>query len=134
MMRSSLTTSTSPKLKTKKLPLKMESRAVKEVTFKVFLYLILIVISIAMIFPFFWLVRSALMNQVEIFTMPVKWLPSKLLWSNFTEALTAAPFGLYFLNTVILVVLNVIGAVISNSFIAFGFSRIQFKTRNFWFG
>jgi multiple sugar transport system permease protein len=133
-MRSSLTSSTSPKLKTKKLPLKMESRSVKEVSFKVFLYLILILISIAMLFPFFWLVRSALMNQVEIFTMPVKWLPAKLLWSNFTEALTAAPFGLYFINTVILVVLNVIGAVISNSFIAFGFSRIQFKTRNFWFG
>jgi multiple sugar transport system permease protein len=134
MMRSSLTSSTSPKLKTKKLPLKMESSSVKEVSFKVFLYLILILISIAMLFPFFWLVRSALMNQVEIFTMPVKWLPAKLLWSNFTEALTAAPFGLYFINTVILVVLNVIGAVISNSFIAFGFSRIQFKTRNFWFG
>ena len=134
MMRSSLTTSTSPELKTKKLPLKMERKAVSEVTFKVFLYCLLIVISIAMIFPFFWLIRSALMNQVELFTMPVKWLPSKLLWSNFKEALTAAPFGLYFLNTVILVVLNVIGAVISNSFIAFGFSRIQFKTRNFWFG
>ncbi|MBT2659028.1 carbohydrate ABC transporter permease [Bacillus sp. ISL-18] len=112
----------------------MEKRSVKELTFKVFLYLVLIILSIAMIFPFFWLVRSALMNQVELFTMPVKWLPSELLWSNFKEALTAAPFGLYFLNTIILVVLNVVGAVISNSFIAFGFSRIQFKTRNFWFG
>ncbi|WP_251028933.1 carbohydrate ABC transporter permease [Bacillus sp. ISL-18] len=133
-MRSTLTTSTPTKLKTKKLPLKMEKRSVKELTFKVFLYLVLIILSIAMIFPFFWLVRSALMNQVELFTMPVKWLPSELLWSNFKEALTAAPFGLYFLNTIILVVLNVVGAVISNSFIAFGFSRIQFKTRNFWFG
>src|SRR4051794_24140324 len=130
MMRSSLTTSTSPEIKTKKLPLKLERKSVREATFKVFLYFLLIVISIAMLFPFYWLVRSALMNQVEIFTMPVKWLPSKLLWSNFKEALTAAPFGLYFLNTVLLVVLNVIGAVISNSFIAFGFSRIQFKTRN----
>jgi multiple sugar transport system permease protein len=134
MMRSSLTTSTSPKLKTKKLPFKIERKSLKERTFKVSLYLLLIVISIAMLFPFFWLVRSALMNQVEIFTMPVKWLPSELLWSNFKEALTAAPFGLYFLNTVLLVVLNVVGAVISNSFIAFGFSRINFKTRNFWFG
>ncbi|GGE25812.1 sugar ABC transporter permease [Pullulanibacillus camelliae] len=111
-----------------------KNKSFKEIIYKTFIYLLLILISLIMIFPFYWLIRSALMTQVEVFTMPVKWLPSIPQWSNFKEALTSAPFGLYFKNTIFLVVLNVFGALLSNSFIAFGFARISFKTRNFWFG
>jgi len=99
----------------------------------IFVYIILIALSIFCIFPFFWLIRSSFMSSMEIFAMPMQWLPSKLRVENYTKALTALPFATYFKNTVVIVIMNMIGCIFSSSFIAFGFSRIQFKGRNIWF-
>jgi len=96
-------------------------------------FALLCVISVFMLFPFVWLVRSAFMTQREIMTVPVRWLPSQFNFDNFTKAMKAAPFALYFRNSFFLVVVNVVGCILSGSFIAFGFARLRFKGRNLWF-
>jgi multiple sugar transport system permease protein len=94
---------------------------------------VLIALSAVMLFPFYWLVRSAFMTQREIQTMPMLWLPKQFNFNNFSGALKAAPFGYYFRNSILLVAVNVTGAILSSSFIAFGFARLKFRGRNFWF-
>jgi multiple sugar transport system permease protein len=86
-----------------------------------------------MIFPFYWLVRSSFMTQREIQTMPIKWLPSRFNFDNYIGAMKAAPFSLYFRNSVFLVVTNMIGAILSSSFVAFGFSRLKYKGQGILF-
>lgn len=100
---------------------------------KLISYVLLILIAITMLFPFFWMVRSAFMTNREITTVPIQWLPSEINMDNFVEAFTKENFGRYFLNSIFIVVINVVGAVLSSSFIAFGFSRLKFKGRNVWF-
>jgi multiple sugar transport system permease protein len=73
------------------------------------------------------------MTDREINTVPIKWLPANFLFDNFYKAMTAAPFHLYFRNSIIITALCVIGNVISSSFVAFGFARLRFKGRGFWF-
>jgi multiple sugar transport system permease protein len=94
---------------------------------------LLIAFSVVMIFPFFWLIRSSFMTQREIMTMPIKWIPSKFNFNNFRDALKAAPFAIYFRNSVILVAVNVTSQILTASFIGFGFARLQFKGRGLWF-
>lgn len=100
---------------------------------KIIIYILLIVLSCAFLFPLFWLVRSSFMTSSEIFAMPIKWLPERLRWENFHEALTLRPFNVYFKNTIFLVAINLLANIFSNSYIAFGFSRIDFRGKNFWF-
>ncbi len=100
---------------------------------KLISYILLTLIAITMLFPFFWMVRSAFMTNREITTVPIQWLPSEINLDNFIEAFTKENFGRYFLNSIFIVVINVVGAVLSSSFIAFGFSRLKFKGRNVWF-
>ncbi|MCI9135366.1 MAG: carbohydrate ABC transporter permease [Lachnospiraceae bacterium] len=95
--------------------------------------ILLIAFSVIMLFPFFWLIRSALMTDREIMTMPMQWLPSRPMFENFGEALTRAPFFRYFLNSILITGVNVVAQVFSASFIAFGFARFEFKGKNFWF-
>ena len=62
-----------------------------------------------------------------------------LRWENYSEAIEWMPletYGglLYLKNTLILVLLSVIGTVLSCSFVAYGFSRLRFPGRNFLFG
>jgi len=99
----------------------------------VLFYAIMALLVIVTLFPFAWLVRSALMSQIEIFATPLQWLPRQLLWSNFQQAFTEVPFGTYYRNTALLEVLNIAGTVLSSSFVAFGFARIQFWGRNVLF-
>ncbi len=98
------------------------------------LWLVLIIGAAAMLVPFVWLVRSALMNDSQIFVSPPEWIPNPFAWSNFTEALTAQPFLRYFLNTMIIEVFVVVGTVLTCSVAAFSFARLRWRGRNVVFG
>ena len=89
--------------------------------------------AIACILPFLWQVRSSLMTMPEIFSYPPRWLPAEAQWQNYQETFTIIPFGQYYVNTIFLVVMNIIGTVFSNTVIAFGLARLRFRGRNLMF-
>ena len=81
---------------------------------------LLVVFSLLMLFPFYWMLRSSFMTNREIMTLPIQWLPSTYNFDNYVKAFSLAPFGRYFLNSIIIVSLNLVGSILSSSFIAFG--------------
>ncbi len=95
---------------------------------------LLIFMAAIMLLPFVWLVTSSLKGQVEIFQYPPQWIPNPIHWDNYPNALTVKPFDLYLFNTAKIVFLNVIAVVFSSSLCAYGFARIKFWGRDFWFG
>ncbi len=97
-------------------------------------YFILIAVAAMMLFPFLWLVSSSLKSQLEIFNYPPNWIPNPPVFQNYVDALTFRPFGLYFRNSLAIATLNVIAVVSSSSLCAYGFARIRFWGRDFWFG
>ena len=101
---------------------------------KSILYLFLLAISIFCLLPFYWLIRSSLMDLVQIFEMPIIWFPSPLKFSNYLEALTILPFGRYFINTIFVVVLTIAGTVLSSSVSAYSFARLKWPHRDLVFG
>lgn len=100
---------------------------------KIIIYLLLLAGAAFALVPFLWLIRSSLMDQVQIFTSPPKLIPDPFVWSNYPGALAAAPFGRYLLNTLNIVMLVVPGALLSCSAAAYAFSRLQWRGRNFFF-
>ena len=95
---------------------------------------LLLLIAFLMIMPFIWLVTSSLKTQNNIFQYPPQWIPDPIMWENYPNALTAKPFDVYFKNTMTIVALNVTAVVFTASFCAYGFARIRFPGRDFWFG
>jgi multiple sugar transport system permease protein len=55
------------------------------------------------------------------------------VWDNYQKAWTALPFARFMLNTVLLTTITTIASVLSGSIVAYGFSRFQFRARNFLF-
>ena len=100
---------------------------------RVVVYILLILISVVNIFPFFWMVRSSLMTKSEIFAQPMLWMPKAVQFGNYGEALVAVPFLQYFLNSIFVVAMVILGKLLSSSLIAYGFARIDFKGKNIWF-
>ncbi len=105
----------------------------KSLVSRVLMWICIILLCIISLFPFFWMVRSSLMTKTEIFGTPMRWLPETIQWQNYRDALTQVPFARYFLNSLFLVVVNIIGKLLSSSLVAFGFSRIEFRGKNIWF-
>ena len=99
-------------------------------TRRVLLYLGLVAGCIPTLLPLIWLVRSALMSDAQIFISPPEWLPRPWQFSNFSDLFDAQPFARYLLNTVILVVVNIIGTVFSCTMAAFSFARTTWRGRN----
>lgn len=101
---------------------------------RVFVWVVLLVGAFIMALPFFWLVSSSLKLEQRVFQFPPQWIPDPIRFENYIEALTYKPFHLYVKNTLIIVLLNEIAVLWSASFCAYGFARIQFPGRDFWFG
>jgi multiple sugar transport system permease protein len=94
------------------------------------LFLALTVITLVFLVPLFWLLSSSLKENTELFSVPVKWLPSRLHFENYIRMFTYFPFMLYLKNTLIIVFFNIIGSTISSAVIAYGFSRLNWKGRD----
>ncbi|MBU5445421.1 carbohydrate ABC transporter permease [Paenibacillus sp. MSJ-34] len=92
-------------------------------------YVLLIAFSLAFIVPFLWLVSGSLKSSSELFANPPIWIPETIRWDNFIAAFTAFPFWLYLKNTLFIAGFNIVGAVLSNTLIAYGFARIEWKYR-----
>jgi len=105
-----------------------------EAWWRALVWVILLGGAFVMALPFFWLVSSSLKLEQRVFQFPPQWIPDPIRFENYVEALTYKPFHLYVKNTLIIVLFNEIAILWSASFCAYGFARIQFPGRDFWFG
>src|SRR6185437_5179973 len=87
--------------------------------------------AVVMALPFFWMLSTSLTARGMEFQVPPRWVPSPVVWGNYQEAMfnSGLPFPRFFVNTVIITVLNMVGTLFSASFAGFGFARLRFPGR-----
>lgn len=90
----------------------------------------LIIMSLLFLIPLYWLVVTALKTPAELAQPTPHWIPQTWAWGNFKAAFQAFPFGRFFINSVIITVLTVIGTVLSNLIVAYGFACIEWRGRD----
>ncbi len=90
------------------------------------------VVFLAVLFtaPFLFAVSTSLKAPEEIYLFPPRWIPKQILWGNYQQAWTQAPFATFFINTTIVTMLAMVGQVISASLVAYGFARFEFPGRD----
>jgi multiple sugar transport system permease protein len=95
---------------------------------------VLVLLGAAVVlFPILWMLSTSLKTRFETLAMPPIWIPKKLQWVNYRDALSHNPFGLYAKNTVFYTFSAVLGELLSCSFIAYGFARLRSPLRNYLF-
>lgn len=103
---------------------------------KLIIHIILILGSCLMLFPFFWLLSSSFKADSEIFKTPIDWIPNTFTFKNYVEGWKGLPgysFITFFINSFKVSFTIVIATILSSSFVAYGFSRIDFKIKNILF-
>lgn len=97
------------------------------------IHICLILGALVFLLPFYWILRSATMDIMQVFSVPPKWIPDPIIISNFAEALTILPFDLYFKNTFFVVMIGVVGTVLTASLSAYSFARLHWHGKNIFF-
>ncbi|NOU93922.1 ABC transporter permease subunit [Paenibacillus sp. LMG 31456] len=96
-------------------------------------YFFLAVLAIIVFFPMYWIARSSLLSLVEILEFPPIWIPHTLGLENYTEVMERINFAQYFMNTLMIIVPVMIGVALTSSLSAYGFARLEFPLKDFWF-
>ena len=99
----------------------------------ILIYAILIAGALVILAPLAWMISTSLKNRSAVFRFPPEWIPDPVLWHNYPEALTILPFGTFFINTVIVTLLAVLGELISSAVVGYSFARLRWKGRNLLF-
>jgi ABC-type glycerol-3-phosphate transport system permease component len=96
-------------------------------------FLLAAVGSILFLIPFAWMVSTAGKPGDLIWKVPPVWFPPAYDWVNFIDSWRQLPFDRFYLNTLKITGLTVIGVVISSSLAGFAFARLRFPGRNLLF-
>lgn len=92
--------------------------------------IVLVLVCALYLLPFYWMVVTALKTQPDLLKYPPTLWPNPLAWSNFRDAVEYFPFWPYLRNTSVITALTIVGSVVSNPLIAYGFSRIDWPGRD----
>ena len=102
---------------------------------RVVLYVVAIATSVMFMLPFIFTLGSALKAPSELYVFPPKLWPDVAQPGNFWTVfnLPGIPYGDWYLNTIVITAIAVIGTVVSATAAAYGFARFRWRGRDFFF-
>jgi multiple sugar transport system permease protein len=96
-------------------------------------HLVLIPATIVLLFPFAWLLITSIETPAEALHFPPILIPHKLDFGNYSQALQAAPFGRFFINSAVVTVVTVVSNVAICALAGYAFARYRFLGRGVLF-
>lgn len=121
----------------------MHSRDLQKVSFgqklvkvlsKVVTYTFLLLMALAVLFPFYWMIISSLKTLAEYRqAIPTFW-PKQMMFVNYVDAFTTANLGNLFLNTLYVGLISTVLSLVITVLSAFAFARLEFKGKETLFG
>lgn len=96
-------------------------------------YAAAIFVVLVMLFPIYWMIISSLKTSTELLApVPTLW-PKEFMWENYPNVLQRAPFFKYLINTLVTTAFMMLGELTIGVMAAYGFSKGEFKGREFLF-
>lgn len=114
-------------MKQKKLKSKKRNALIGKIT----IYTVLVLITIVMIIPFLWMLSASIKSNREVFQMdPFVWIPKEPKWDNYINIWKKIPLLKFVGNTVFLTLVVTFLQLLTSSFAAYSFAKLEFKHKN----
>jgi multiple sugar transport system permease protein len=96
--------------------------------------IILIIAAVFALGPLLWTLTTSLRTPAESFNNPPQWIPISWDFSNYTAVFQQVPIATFFVNSVIVTLLIVVGQTITCTLSGYAFAMVSFPGRNTIFG
>ncbi len=111
----------------------LQSRERSKKIADIFSLLIVVFIGVLVLMPIWWIFRTSLMSNAEIYKFPPPFFPPSWRFSNYNAALEYFHFWLYLKNTLIILVPSVLAGTITATMCGYAFARLRFLGKKFIF-
>lgn len=101
----------------------------RKVIGQVFFYLLIVIIFIYLIFPFYWAIVSALKTQRELIQTPATYFPQNPTLENFVAVFQSGTFVRGLRNSVIVASITTLLSLLIGSFAGYALGKLRFRGR-----
>ena len=96
-------------------------------------FIVCLLLGIVFLLPFIWMTSTSLMGVEQIVKYPPEFIPLPATLRSFIYVFKNTDFFLYFKNSSIITILNIVGTLVSTTLVAYGFAKYDAKLKGFWF-
>jgi len=89
--------------------------------------------AIICIFPFVWMVSASFKNEIDVMEFPIRIIPKIVNWTNYISVWTKSDFPLYYVNSLFVTGVTLLGTIVLSTLAAYGFARLKFRGKNWIF-
>lgn len=98
---------------------------------KSFIYIILIVMAITFLYPFFWMIMASLTPEKEIGILTL--FPGKITFDNYVSMFSKIPIGRALLNSMFVSSVVTFGVILFGAMVGYALAKTKFAGRDFLF-
>ncbi|HZQ99899.1 MAG TPA: carbohydrate ABC transporter permease [Chloroflexota bacterium] len=96
-------------------------------------YLALLLMGVVIGLPLYWMLSGALKTTQQIVTFPPVWFPPSPRWQNFADAWTSAPFGNFYVNSIVTTAAASLAKLVNAVLCAYALAFLRFPGRDLVF-
>lgn len=96
-------------------------------------YLIVLMGAVLTAMPFVWMFLTSFKGSADVASIPMRWLPTVWRYDNYGAIWTMVPFTRFYMNSILISVLQTSGVLLTASMAAYAFARIRFFGRDLIF-
>ena len=108
----------------------MNTRFRTKNTYNWIAFAILSIGVVVVIFPFVWVILSSFKSSADVYSYPPKWLPSQWNFDNFRKVFQYTPFGLYYLNSIIVTIVLTASSIVVSVLAAYALAKLHFPFKD----
>ena len=83
--------------------------------------------------PLLWMLSGSLRTNREIYSIPPVWIPERPRWENFVDAWNAAPFGRFYVNSIVTTLAGTGLELVNATLTAYALAFLRFPKKNWVF-
>lgn len=83
------------------------------------------------IFPFVWMLSTSFKFEIDVMEFPVRLIPKRFNMNNYVFVMTKSDFPVYYMNTIKVVILTVLGELGITTLAGYAFARLRFRGKKF---
>lgn len=106
---------------------RLRSKKRKNLVMNILTFVAVIVFALMAFFPIWWIFRTSLMSNAEIYQYPPSLIPQNWLFSNYTKTLEVFKFWKYLWNTMVIIVPSCLAGTFTATLCGYAFARLRFR-------
>jgi ABC-type glycerol-3-phosphate transport system permease component len=106
------------------------SKAIRTGVKTMAIYVVILVMAALTLVPFLWMLSTSLKVREQLYAFPPEWIPAPISLESYRVLFDPLPFDIFFLNSLKVAMLSLIGTLFACSLAAYAFARLRFAGRD----